>query len=286
MFPRTIAIIGLGLIGGSLGMASQKKLPRVRVLGLSRSSAKIRRAKQKKAIAEGSTDPREVLSRADLVILCTPVSKISYWIRECEKWARPGCLVTDVGSTKRKIVSWAERMNFKKIRFVGSHPMAGSHRTGLAAAEKTLFDGSLCFVTRTRKTDVPSLKTIVAFWKKIAAKVILLDPSRHDRIAAEISHLPHALAALLVLNASASALPFAATGFRDATRIAQGDPALWRDIFLTNRQFIRHRLQRQVILCQQFMKYLETSDSSRIHRLLTRAARIRRGFKSSLQKAN
>lgn len=286
MFPRTIAIVGLGLIGGSLGLAFGKNLPKVRVLGLSRSASKIRRAKEKKAIAAGSTNPREVLSRADLVILCTPVSKIPFWIRECEKWARPGCLVTDVGSTKREIVSWADRTHFKKIRFIGSHPMAGSHRTGLEAAERNLFAGSLCFVTPTRKTDSSALKILVALWKKIAAKVILLPPSRHDRIVAEISHLPHAMAALLVLNTSASALPFAATGFRDATRIAQGDPLLWRDIFLTNRHFLRHCLRRQNLLNKRLMKYLAGSNSGQIYRLLEEAARTRRGLKSSVPNSN
>ncbi|MBI4549827.1 MAG: prephenate dehydrogenase/arogenate dehydrogenase family protein [Candidatus Omnitrophica bacterium] len=280
MSPRTIAIVGLGLIGGSLGLAFKKKFPRARVLGLSRSSAKIARAKKIKAIDGGSTDARRVLSRADLVMICTPVSKIPFWIRETERWARPGCLVTDVGSTKREIVSRAEKSGLRKIRFVGSHPMAGSHQTGLEAARKDLFRGSVCFVTRTKRSDPSAVRSVAAVWRKLAGRVVVLDPSRHDRVAAQISHLPHALAALLVVNTPLAALPFAAAGFRDSTRIAQGDPRLWKDIFLTNRAFLLRGLRKQVVSMERLMKLLKASDSASLERLLARAATIRRKMKT------
>ncbi len=272
---RKIAIIGLGLIGGSLGLRLKKRFPGTEVMGISRSSAKIKLARRRKAIDWGSVSPEKILSRADLVVICTPVSSIPGWIRKAETWARPETLVTDVGSTKGDLVRWAERQKFKNIIFIGSHPMAGSHHSGMKFANENLFDGSFTFVTRTPRTHPAVLKKIVTFWKKISDKVHILNPQVHDRIVSEISHAPHALAALMVLTASSASLPFAASGFLDTTRVAQGEPGLWRDIFTANRHFVLRNLREKRRHLDCFIDFLAKNQTASIYRWLQKASRTR-----------
>src|SRR3989338_9195903 len=157
---RKVAIIGLGLIGGSLGLVLKKRFRGIEVMAISRSSAKIKSAVRRKAIDWGSTNPEKVLPLADLVIICTPVSSIPAWIRLADKFSKYSTHVTDVGSTKGSLVRWAEKKKFNHIRFVGSHPMAGSHQSGMEYAQDSLFDGSLTFVTKTPKTDPAGLRKI------------------------------------------------------------------------------------------------------------------------------
>lgn len=277
---RKIAIIGLGLIGGSLGLVLKKRFPGIEVMGVSRSSAKIKLAMRRKAIDWGGTRPEKILSRADLVVICTPVSSIPGWVLEAEKWAKPGTIVTDVGSTKESLVRWAERRKFKKITFIGSHPMAGSHHSGIEFAQSDLFAGSLTFITRTSKTHAPALKKITLFWRKISDQIHILSPETHDRIVSEISHAPHALAALMVLTASSSSLPFAASGFLDTTRIAQGEPGLWRDIFAANRHFVLRNLKEKRRGLDRFIKFLAQNKTAQVYRWLQKAARTRSHLRS------
>ncbi len=273
---KKIAIIGLGLIGGSLGFVLKKRFPNYEVIGLSRSPAKINLAKKKAIIDWGSIHSRKVLNQADLVFICTPVSAITHWIGEAEKWGKSGMLVTDVGSTKQEIVRWAESQRFKKICFVGAHPMAGSHQSGIEFARSDLFRGSLTFVTKTPKTDSEALKKIVNFWKKISERVVVLNPSQHDRITAQISHTPHALASILLLSVSRNFLSYAASGFLDTTRIAQGDPGLWLDILMSNNLFLIQALRRHLKMVDQFIGYLKRGRKSKIFSLLKKSSMMRK----------
>ncbi|HNV85349.1 MAG TPA: prephenate dehydrogenase/arogenate dehydrogenase family protein [Candidatus Omnitrophota bacterium] len=277
---KKVTIVGIGLIGGSLGLALRKKFPGIEVIGLSRSLQKIARAKKKGLIDWGSRDPRKAFSNADLIVIATPVSLIFQWIREAEKWAKPGTVVTDVGSTKGEIVRRAEREKFRNIRFVGSHPMAGSHESGMEFAEKDLFKGSLVFVAKTRQTDSGALKAMIVFWKKICGKVIVLDPVKHDRIVADISHIPHALASLLVQNVPSRSLPFASSGFLDTTRVAQGDPRLWTDIFRTNKTSILRGLSIYRKALDRFAAGLRSRQEGILYRFLAKSSKIRRDWKS------
>lgn len=268
-------MVGLGLLGGSLGLVFRKRLGGFRVLGLSRSQSKIRCARAIGAIDWGSTKPREVLSQADLVFICTPVSAIPFWIQQSEQYANPGTLVTDVGSTKREIIKWAESKRFRNIDFVGSHPMAGSHNSGIEFAKAGLFEDSLTFVIRTPETRLPALREMTALWRRISAKVVVVDPARHDQIVAAISHAPHALASLLVLNVPERFLSYSAAGFLDTTRISQGDPALWRDVFLSNRSYLAESLRHAKGSIGKLIGDLARSDGGRIFRCLRKARRIR-----------
>lgn len=279
---RKIAIIGLGLIGGSLGLVLKKRFRGIEVMGISRSSAKIKLAARRKVIDWGSTKPEKILAQADLVLVCGPVSSIPAWISLAEKFAKPGTHVTDVGSTKGALARWAEKQKFKKIRFVGSHPMAGSHQSGMEYAQESLFDGSLTFVTSTPKTNPAALKKITAFWEKISQRVCVLSPLAHDKIVSEISHAPHALAALMVLTAASSSLPFAASGFLDTTRVAQGDPGLWKDIFEANRHFVLKNLKEKRRQLDRFIGFLAKNDTQALYRWLEKASCTRRRLAHSI----
>ena len=280
---RKVAIIGLGLIGGSLGLVLKKRFRGIEVMAISRSSAKIQLAVRRKAIDRGSTKPDKILPFADLIIICTPVSSIPSWITLAEKFAKPGTHVTDVGSTKAALIRWAERKKTHNIRFVGSHPMAGSHQSGMEYAQDSLFDGSLTFVTKTPKTDPAALKKITAFWKRISKRICVLSPSAHDKIVSEISHAPHALAAMMVLTAAPLSLPFAASGFLDTTRVAQGDPGLWRDIFEANRHFVLKNLKEKKRHLDRFIGFLAKNDTQAVHRWLQKASLTRRRLGHSIR---
>ena len=170
-----------------------------------------------------------------MVILCTPVGVFEGLIREMVNVLKSGAIVTDVGSTKRSVVAIAERELPAGVHFVGSHPMAGSEKRGVEFARADLFQNALCILTPTDKTDKAALDAVEGFWKALGMRTTKLSPPEHDQLLAEVSHLPHALAAALVTLQSEKALTLAGKGFLDATRIAGGDGALWRDILMDNR---------------------------------------------------
>ncbi len=241
---KTYVIVGLGLIGGSLGAAITKYIPRAHVVGVSRDSAKIKLAKKKRFIHEGSTDLKSAVRSADYIFVCAPVDKIPQLVSEIDRFAKTGAIVTDVGSTKSEIVKSVERKKLKRIQFVGSHPLAGSHLTGVKHATSNLFDGAFVFVTPSKRTSAKAVREISSIWRKLKTRVKLTSPEAHDQIVSEISHLPHATAALLMQTASEKSLSFAASGFLDTTRVAQGDPSLWAPIFLTNKANLLKDLKR------------------------------------------
>lgn len=278
MKTRKVAIIGLGLIGGSMGLLLRRRKSEYEVIGLSRSQEKLNRAREIGVIDWGSIVPEDVLTKADLVVIATPVSLIPFWAEECERMAKPGTIVTDVGSTKRDVVCWADKKSFKKISFVGAHPMAGSHQAGIESAKEELFTDSFTFVTKTRKTDPEALKTVIGFWKKISREVILLSPEEHDRIVADISHVPHALASILIHGTPKESLPFAASGFMDTTRISQGDVHLWIDIFLSNKRFVAKGLKRQKKVLEGFIRNLESGNRDVLLKFLEKAAAVRKSL--------
>jgi len=231
----TFVVVGLGLIGGSLAVAIRKRIRSARVIGVSRSSRKIALAKKRKLIHEGFTQISPAVQGADFVVICAPVDTIPKLISEVDRYAKAGTVVTDVGSTKGEIVRWARSKRFRKIEFIGSHPLAGSHLTGLEHAKGDLFEGAFAFVTPVKKSRVPAVRTVSQFWKKLGSNVLIFSPEVHDRIVSQISHLPHAVASILMHTISPRSIRYGASGFLDTTRVAQGDPRLWAPIFLTNR---------------------------------------------------
>jgi prephenate dehydrogenase len=231
-----ITIIGVGLIGGSIGLAIKKHKAAGQVVGVFRRSSTLRKALRHKAVDKAVMDIAEGVKGADLIIIGSPVHSIPALAWEAARSAKPGAIITDVGSTKSWIVARLEKLlKGSSATFVGSHPMAGSEKTGVEFARGDLLEGSPCIVTRTVKTDRRALTKVAGFWKALGAKVDVMDPGEHDRAVSLVSHLPHIVAFSLAGAVPEKALRYAAEGFKDTTRVASSDPVLWSDIFLTNK---------------------------------------------------
>jgi prephenate dehydrogenase len=243
LFKR-MAVIGVGLIGGSLARILREKGAVLEVVGIGRGEANLKRGVELGVLDSYSLDPREGVRGADLVFVATPVCSIPAVVELIAPFLAPGCIVTDGGSVKEFVVSACEPLMPPGTFFVGGHPIAGTEHSGVEASFATLYQGKRCIVTPTDKTDAAALEKVVELWKIAGSAVPLMDPVQHDRVVAAISHLPHMVAYSLV-NAvdgydrfGGELLAFSAGGFRDFTRIASSDPVMWRDIALTNREAI------------------------------------------------
>jgi len=275
---KTFVIIGLGLLGGSLAAAIRRRFQSARVIAASRTRRHIAFAKRKKFIHFGTTDLKAALRNADFVLVCTPVDTIPGLIEKIERHAKQGAIVTDVGSTKGTIVRSADRMQLQRVSFIGSHPLAGSHLTGVEHAQADLFEGCHVFLTPTSRSDARALRAVKAFWRKLNARILVISPEKHDRLVSEISHLPHAAAAALMHSVSNASLRLGASGFLDTTRVAQGDPNLWVPIFLTNRAHLISHLRRLKKTIHDLEGLLKKRSRQRLARFLRVASLNRRGL--------
>ena len=235
---RRLAVVGVGLLGGSVAKAARARGIVREVVGIGRDLARLKAAVDDGGLDCATTDLADGLREADFVLLAAPVRAIEDLLERMWDVAAPDALVTDVGSSKTAIVRTAEALARRRpLGFVGSHPMAGSEKSGYGVARVDLFQGALVVVTPTERTDPRAVKSVTAFWEHLGARVTALDPETHDRSVAAISHLPHLVACALVdavVRDAPGALPIAARGFRDTTRIAAGDPRMWQEIFLAN----------------------------------------------------
>jgi len=274
MFKR-ITIIGLGLIGGSLALAIKEKDIAKKVVGISKRKSTIDFAVKKKIVDFATVNLKDGVKDSDLVIITTPVFKIADIARALAPFLKDSAILTDAGSTKKYIVKNIESLKGKSLNFVGSHPIAGSEKSGVKCADKGLFKGGYCVLTKTKNTNLKSLGKVKKFWERLGMKTAVMSPKEHDRLLSKISHLPHAVAASLVNAAGIGSLYLAAGGFRDTTRIASGEPELWKDIFLTNKE----NLVKDIKIFRKELLKIEAalkSDNSRdLMRLLSRAKSIR-----------
>jgi len=275
----TVAIVGVGLIGGSIGLALKARKLADRVIGVGRSAGSLAEARRLGAIDEAAADLDTAVAAADLVVVATGVSSIPALLERIDAAVRPGTLLTDAGSTKAGIVAAWEKGRRgrggtgggRRGRFVGGHPVAGSHRRGPAAAEPRLFEGRVAIVTPASATPRADTEAIGRFWASLGATVHTMPPREHDRILAMTSHAPHVLAAAIAAATPAAARRFTAGGWRDTTRIAAGDPELWADILLDNAAPVATALERIATLTSRFRAALESGDRRRLVSLLTRA---------------
>ena len=269
--PNHVTIIGVGLLGGSAGLAIKAHDPRIRIAGVGRRPESLQAALDAGAIDTAHLTCQEPVAESDLVILATPVGSFERHMRAIAPVLRPGAVVTDVGSTKGRVVAVAARVFGPSGPFVGSHPMAGSEQKGVPFARADLFHGATCILTPTPTTPPALVARVEAFWQLLGMHTVRMAPATHDRSVARVSHLPHALAALLMLLPNDADLAVAASGFRDATRLAGGDPEMWRDIFTTNRPAVRAALKAFARSLDQFSDLLAANDAPALERFLTRA---------------
>jgi prephenate dehydrogenase len=278
---RKITIIGMGLLGGSIGLAVKRRKLARQTAGFVRRRASLNDCERAGAVDFATTDLPAAVWDADLVILCTPLAQMRSRVREMLPALKRGAIVTDVGSVKASVVRELESLVQKSgAHFVGSHPMAGAEKTGVAAARADLFAGTVCIVTPTRKTSRAALTRVKQFWNAIGSRVLDLKPEIHDALVSRSSHLPHVVAATLASHVLNPVHPkqqaaLCANGFRDTTRIASGSPEMWRDIALANRKNLDRSLDAFIADLQKFQRGVKKGDAKAITKFFETAKQRR-----------
>ena len=277
MQPTRLSILGVGLLGGSIGLAVKAAGMPYHVIGYGHRKQTLDRALEIGSIDESATSSKAAVRDADLIILCTPVSLFKPILAEVASEIPDRAIVTDVGSTKRSVVKLGEKMLAgKSAQFIGSHPMAGSEKRGIEFARADLFQGARCIVTPTQSSPSAIVEQVEQFWRRLGMTTTRMSPEDHDRLVCDISHLPHAVAATLVAMQADPALTLAGKGFLETTRIAGGDGALWRDILSDNADNLADSIARFRGQLDELLKLLAPEKRDELARWLDQAA-ARRG---------
>ena len=266
---QAIAIVGVGLLGGSIAAALKSRRAVAKVLGIGRNPTRLAAAQAAGLIDEFTQGCTDSLAEADLIVVCTPVDRIVDDVRKAARFCRPGTLITDVGSVKSSICSELSTGLPEGIAFVGSHPMAGSEQAGFEHADADLFLHRTCIVTPDDSTSADRLTQVELLWQTIGMRTIRMSPAAHDFAVAQTSHVPHLAASALSLTLEAGNRSLTATGFADTTRVAAGSPELWVPILMQNRSFVLDNLSRFTDSVEQFRRALEQSDAALLQKLLT-----------------
>jgi prephenate dehydrogenase len=271
---RRLCVVGPGLLGGSVALAARARGLAREIVAVGRSDASVTAAVRAGAVDRGVTDLAEGLRGSDLCVLATPVATLERQLTAVWAAAEPDVVITDVGSTKGRIVERAERLAAgRPLAFVGSHPMAGSERAGFTEARADLFVAATVVLTPTERTAPGALARVRGLWEAMGARITVLDPVTHDRAAAAVSHLPHLVADALV-DAVARMDPaffeIAARGFRDTTRIAASSPPIWREIFQDNRAALGEALAAFRKSLDHLEDVLATGDAATVEAELER----------------
>jgi len=269
LFER-VAVIGLGLLGGSAALAAKQRGVARSVWGSGRRSEALADAVAR-GIVDGVGRPEEIASSADLVILATPVGAMAASLQAIAPQLRPGCLVTDVGSVKTSLAETLPGLVPAGSTYVGSHPMAGSHLRGVEHADAELFCGTTCAVCPHAGASLAAVERVSAFWRALGAQVVEIDPVEHDASAAWISHLPHALAyvyAQALAGAPQRAGKLIGPGFRDFTRIARSDPKLWSEILTENHKALAGPLAAAAAALTQLLRSIEADDREAVEAVI------------------
>ncbi|MFH1784258.1 MAG: prephenate dehydrogenase/arogenate dehydrogenase family protein [bacterium] len=256
---KTVAIIGVGLIGGSLGMALKKKTD-IRIIGIGRHRHKLEKALRCRAVDEITTDFLEGAKDADVLVVATPVNMIAKTIKRVLPRLKKGCVITDVGSVKGSVIDEVEKViKGKKLYFVGAHPMAGSEQKGIEVAKADLFRDAVCVITPSETSSPQAIRAVRLIWQKTGAKIISMPSKKHDNMVSYTSHLPHVLAFSLVsivhqMSKKDKNINLLTAGsFKDLTRVASSDPGLWTQICIQNKKSM-------VSAIGQFMKILRKAE--------------------------
>lgn len=265
---NTVTIIGVGLIGGSIGLALRRNDLAENIIGVGRRASSLRNAKKCGAVTSTTTDLSKGVAKADLIVVCTPVGDIVEHVQQSVLHAQGNPIITDAGSTKSAIVESLDGKLPTGIRFIGSHPLAGSEKTGPLSARADLFDNRTVIVTPTRRSRSSDVDRVEGFWSSLGANVCRMTAKAHDKAVASVSHLPHLVAAALAAATPKRHLPVAATGWSDTTRIAAGDVGLWLEILMQNRDYTLQSLGEFEKWLAKFRTALENGNVSQITKLL------------------
>ena len=279
-----VAIIGLGLLGGSIGLAVQDNLPGVVTTGWDRDPATRARAAERALVGTVCETGADAVAGADLVIFCVPVGAIGAAAAELAGSIPAGAVISDVGSSKQSVAAaLTEALPGRAV--IPAHPVAGTERSGPDAGFASLFQGRWCIITPPEGADVAQVGALSTFWEALGAKVELMDAQHHDLVLAVTSHLPHLIAYTIVGTASdlegvtqSEVIKYSAGGFRDFTRIAASDPTMWRDVFLTNKDAVLEMLQRFSEDLTALQRAIRWGDGDALFDLFTRTRAIRRSI--------
>ena len=272
MLFEQMTIIGVGLIGGSLARAARERGLVSRFVGAGRSLGNLERALEFGVVDRFETDHLEAVRDSDLVVVCTPVRSAVRVTEAILPAMAPGALLTDVGSVKAPYVRAVEAMDLGEVKFLASHPVAGGEKTGVEASFSSLFDAHQTILTPTERTHPESIERMRVLWEGVGANVEVLDPETHDRMMADISHLPHLVAyAMMNTVLKGEALRHASSGFRDFSRIASSGAEMWREICEDNQQALLGALDRFEKELADIRRSLEEADSEGIERAFSEA---------------
>jgi len=270
-----ITVIGLGLLGGSISLTIKRTFERTKVTGYTHRDVTRQKARNLAVANEISDSLTKSVKNANLVILATPISTFESIFKNITHHLSDGCIVTDVGSTKTFPTKWAIKHLPKNVHYIGSHPIAGSEQRGIEFARDDLFERAACILTKNKNTDNKVFKTLRTFWEKLGCIIHVMTPRQHDKIFAQISHLPHIAASALINAISQETLKYAGTGFIDTSRVASGPPNIWTDILMTNAENCTKAIDTIISELNELRKAISEENKAQIEKLLQTAKRKR-----------
>ena len=279
---QTVSIIGVGLLGGSIAKGLKERGISKKIIGIGRNPEKLQSAKSSGIIDEFTDNVEKGVKTSDAIIICTPVSLILDFLKKILPHIKDNCLITDVGSTKKSIVIGARKIMGDKQNFIGSHPMAGSEKSGAEFSNPDLFKNATCILTPDKNTPREIINKAKRFWKLLEANVIVLNPAQHDKLIAAISHIPQLSAvslSRLVYEMSEDInliRSIVGNGFRDATRTAQGSPQMWKDIYIDNKEAIVILIDKLINILTDFRNKINSEDEEYLLKKLTEIKEFRR----------
>ena len=279
---RKVSIIGLGLIGSSIALAIKRKNLAQVISGYSRSLKTRNAAKKLKITDKIENNIGNCVKDSDLVIICTHLNSYKSIFKKILPYLSGKTIVSDVGSAKESAIASVEKFTQNKINFVPAHPIAGTEKSGPSAGFAELFENRWCIITPLKNNTSKDINIIKIFWKKLGSKVEIMTPSRHDRVMAITSHLPHLIAYNIVSTAAdlenitrSDVIKYSASGFRDFTRIASSDPTMWRDVFLSNKDSVLEMISRFSEDLSVLQKAIRWNDGESLYKLFSKTKKVR-----------
>ncbi|WP_428249487.1 prephenate/arogenate dehydrogenase family protein [Ferrovibrio sp.] len=290
---KRLAIIGIGLIGSSIARAAREHGQAGMIVTADQSPQHREQALQLGVVDEAYADPAAAVRGADLVIICVPLGAYAGVAEEMAPGLSPGCIVSDVGSSKQSVIRDVAPHLPAGVQFIPGHPVAGTEHSGPASGFASLFAGRWCILTPAEGSDATALAKLSAFWSSFGSKVEVMDARHHDLVLAITSHVPHLIAYNIVGTADdlqmvtqSEVIKYSAGGFRDFTRIAASDPTMWRDVFLNNKEAVLDMLQRFTEDLTALQRAIRWDDGDTLFKLFSRTRAIRRAIIDAGQETN